>query len=250
VLWNTAPVGDETRTLIIGYDRLAKLVGLNEKSVRDLMPKLAAKQVIEVVEAENSAARTGKTYRIYSTAEVLKRQRAQDLVNAVKNGRAIEFVWVLTDSQAATAIPSEVLSTTEGVSVTPSVSLVEKALATYGPADRAAAEALISAALRIRPDVSDSEIIHFVHRIGNTITSSGVHDKIAYLVVSLPGSLAGPEFETYRSSQRTLDAARRRHRAEILQQQDRQRAILADPEATATDKHWARLALGLDAVKS
>ena len=84
--------GKKTKTFSLGYDRIAKLVRLNEKSVRLLLPKLIAKRIIEVIASENSATRTGRTYRIFSYEEILERQRAANLLYVVKNGRAVEFV--------------------------------------------------------------------------------------------------------------------------------------------------------------
>ena len=82
-----------SKTFSLGYDRIARLVRLNEKSVRLLLPKLIAKKILEVVAAEHSANRTGRTYRIFSQEEILDRQRAAGLTSIVKNGRAVEFVW-------------------------------------------------------------------------------------------------------------------------------------------------------------
>lgn len=249
LMWDAAaPADSESRSLSIGYDRLAKLAGLNEKSIRDLMPKLAAKQVIEVIGVENSAARTGKTYRLFGAAEILRRQRAQDLTHGVKNGRAVEFVWVLKETASPTQIDSttEGLSSTEPLLGTPDVSLIRKALETYGPATDSAAEALSSGALRVEPTATTSEIIHFVHQKGRAVAASGIPAKVAYLVVCVPPCLKGPEFLAYRTRQRQLEAARHRESAEIQREQERQRAILADPAATPAEKHWARLALGLD----
>lgn len=89
VLWEKK----KTRIFSLGYDRIARLARLNEKSVRALLRKLIAKKILEVVAAENSAARTGRTYRIFSQDEILERQRAANLLYVVKNGRAVEFVY-------------------------------------------------------------------------------------------------------------------------------------------------------------
>jgi hypothetical protein len=83
----------KSKTFSLGYDRIAHLVRLNEKSVRVLLPKLIIKKILEVVAAENSASRIGRTYRIFNYEEILERQRAANLTNVVKNGRAVEFVW-------------------------------------------------------------------------------------------------------------------------------------------------------------
>jgi hypothetical protein len=82
-----------SKTFSLGYDRIARLVRLNEKSVRLLIPKLIGKKILEIVAAENSADRIGRTYRIFNDEAILDRQRAANLTNVVKRGRAVEFVW-------------------------------------------------------------------------------------------------------------------------------------------------------------
>jgi hypothetical protein len=83
---------ENSKTFSLGYDRLARLVRLNEKSVRMLLPKLIAKRVLEVIAPEHSASRLGRSYRIFSDDEILVRQRAANLTHVVKSGRAVEFV--------------------------------------------------------------------------------------------------------------------------------------------------------------
>jgi len=82
----------ESKLFTLGYDRLAKLVRLNEKSVRMSLPKMIAKQIFQLIASEDSASRTGRTYRIFSVEEILRRQKAANLDFIVKNGRAVEFV--------------------------------------------------------------------------------------------------------------------------------------------------------------
>jgi hypothetical protein len=83
----------KSKTFSLGYDRMARLVRLNEKSVRLLLPKLIAKKILEVVAAENSANQVGRTYRIFEQEKIVERQRAANLTHVVRNGRAVEFVW-------------------------------------------------------------------------------------------------------------------------------------------------------------
>ena len=85
----------QSKTFRMGYDRLARLVRLDEKSIRQLIPRLAEKKILEVIAEENCSARVGKTYRIFSYEEILDRQRRADMQFVVKRGRAVEFVWPL-----------------------------------------------------------------------------------------------------------------------------------------------------------
>ena len=100
-----------SKTFSLGYDRLSHLVRLDEKSVRQLVPKLIAKKILEVLAREDSAARIGRTYRIFSCEGILERQRAADLHFIAKRGRAVEFVT--TKSAGVTA--SVGVTLTEGV---------------------------------------------------------------------------------------------------------------------------------------
>jgi len=81
-----------SKTFTLGYDRLAKLVRLDEKSVRLLIPKLIAKKILDLLANEVSASRVGRTYRIFSLEKILERQRTANLTHIVKKGRAVEFV--------------------------------------------------------------------------------------------------------------------------------------------------------------
>jgi hypothetical protein len=130
VLWTTA--GDkylrvlseqkECRRVSIGYDALARLANFNEKSIRDLLPKLKDKFVLSEVAAADSCTRQGKTYDVYSYQQILERQRAAGLCYVIKNGKAVEFVHPLPSSESVLptvgATPSVVEPHTETVGVT------------------------------------------------------------------------------------------------------------------------------------
>ncbi|MDQ2944480.1 MAG: hypothetical protein M3Y27_00790, partial [Acidobacteriota bacterium] len=112
-----------TKTFSLGYDRLARLVRLNEKSVRMLLPKLIVKKILEVVASENSATRTGRKYRVFSYEEILDRQRAANLLYIVKNGRAVEFVQAQSanDHPPTVQLSPEVVKPSVGVTPTEAV---------------------------------------------------------------------------------------------------------------------------------
>jgi hypothetical protein len=137
-LWHAKPADGVTqitrrmKSFSMGYDRLARLTRLNEKSIRDLMPKLIDKKILEIVMKEDSWTRTGRTYHIYSYEEILERQRAADLCYIVKNGRAVEFVLPARDE-------SEGVSPTVTVGERPTVRVPPAVPATHtetvGPPD-------------------------------------------------------------------------------------------------------------------
>jgi hypothetical protein len=94
-LWGAAaPEGQAEsapRTLRIGYDRLARLTRLSWVSVKANLRKLEVKLAIETIGGENSAAREGKAYRIYSPPAVLERRQRAGLV-WVRRTRGVELL--------------------------------------------------------------------------------------------------------------------------------------------------------------
>jgi hypothetical protein len=94
-LWRAAaPEGEAEyapRTLRIGYDRLARLTRLSWVSVKANLRKLEVKLAIETIGGENSAAREGKAYRIYSSPAVLERRQRAGLV-WVRRTRGVELL--------------------------------------------------------------------------------------------------------------------------------------------------------------
>jgi predicted ArsR family transcriptional regulator len=110
MLWESGESADvyvesaTSKKFSLGYDRIARLVRLNEKSVRLLLPKLIAKKILEVVAAEDSANQVGRTYRIFGQEEIVERQRAANLTHVVKSGRAVEFVWPISVGETPTAV--------------------------------------------------------------------------------------------------------------------------------------------------
>jgi hypothetical protein len=94
-LWKVgAPEGDNpeaSRTVRIGYDRLAGLVRLSWVTVKANLRSLEKKLAIEVVAAEDSANREGKQYRIYSAPAILERRQSAGLL-WVRRTRGVELL--------------------------------------------------------------------------------------------------------------------------------------------------------------
>ncbi len=179
------PETKRSKTFSLGYDPIARLVRLNEKSVRLLLPKLICKKIIEVIAPEESASRTGRTYRIFSYEEILERQRSENLLFVVKNGRAVEFVrptiypvsfkrpWGVTptvgamtpDHEADPCAPSVSGPKSASVAKTPdgqSLTVVREALGRYGAVDDDAVMRIIAESRKNAADASSEEIAHFI----------------------------------------------------------------------------------------
>jgi hypothetical protein len=164
--------GGQSRVLSLGYDRLARLVRLDEKSVRALIPKLAGKRILEVVAAEDSPTRTGRTYRIFSPARVLERQRAAGQEYVVKRGRAVEFV-----------------RSTVGVSTPDPLSPAEAVLAAlreHAPATPSDAAAILEAVRAVAPSATTAQVVRAIHQRSRAGRAAGLANPMAYLLAYVP----------------------------------------------------------------
>ena len=271
VFWD----GKKAKTFSLGYDRIAKLVRLNEKSVRAVIPKLIAKKILEVTASENSAARTGRTYRIFSYEEILERQRADTFLYVVKNGRAVEFVQpVVTPSTGHSIAPTVGVTPTDTVGVTPtdtvgvtptdtvgvtptplytllvreshpaSSSSVREALSVYGSPDDDAVRHLISQCRKNAPDAEYDEIAYFIHDKGQVIRKGKISNPIAFLLVYVPKCFLGEGLSEFREKQRQAKEAEEASQKELhgwyRKELEKQQATLQDPNASEEEKRWAR----------
>ena len=90
-LWRSAQGDQVSRTIQIGYDKLASLAYVNWKTARSCLKSLKEKLALETIQKENSNARLGKTYRIYSFTAILERRKAAGL-EWVEKGRGVRFL--------------------------------------------------------------------------------------------------------------------------------------------------------------
>ncbi|MGC4053281.1 MAG: hypothetical protein QM757_28590 [Paludibaculum sp.] len=252
--------GPRSKVFSMGYDRLAKLVRLDEKSVRQLIPKLVAKRVLEVLASEDSSARIGRTYRIFNYDEILERQQAENMLFVIKKGRAVEFVWPLGESRPG-RLPTVGVSSTVGVKSSvdnqevpelkwvaergePESSPVQQALSQYAAADGEAARMIAAGARRHAPDATTEEIVHFIHEKGRLARAGKMANPLAYLLVYVPKCFAGDSFRRFRQEQRQArlmeEAAARQAREDLAQLRAEWQAWLSDPRVPEEDKAWAR----------
>ncbi len=90
-LWKAGQGDPFCRTIQIGYDRLASLASVNWKTARACLKSLEEKLALETIQKENSDARAGRTYRIYSLTAILERRRAAGM-EWVEKGRGVRFI--------------------------------------------------------------------------------------------------------------------------------------------------------------
>jgi len=226
-IWHARPLDGITqinrrvKAFALGYDKLARLTRLNEKSIRDIIPKLIEKKILEIVRKEDSWTRTGRTYHIYSYEEILERQRAADLIYVVKNGRAVEFVRLTvgelptvgestTELVTPTATVGYTGSGTVGHTTTPLVSnrqatsqtssIVREALSHYTQVDDAAIRRIINASRAHAPDCTEAEIAHFIHEKSVLVTMRGstIKNPLGHFIATVPLCFEGETFRLFR----------------------------------------------------
>jgi hypothetical protein len=87
---------DKVRHACIGYDRLAHLTKLNEKSVRRIIPRLIEKGFLEIEKPAESAQRIGTLYKVFSEQSVFAEQQSQGRIWTVRTGRGVFYVRPVT----------------------------------------------------------------------------------------------------------------------------------------------------------
>lgn len=240
-----------SKTFSLGYDRIARLVRLNEKSVRILLPKLIAKRILEVVAAEDSASRIGRTYRIFSYEEILERQRAANLTAVVKNGRAVEFVWPVDDAPTvgvspAMPPPSERLagdSPTVGASTSACPGDLASRVRAVVPAfDEEALKALWTNCARIAPDCTVDEVEYCLQLKAQQLLSRGksVNNPVGLMLWAVPKCFEGQSalHLVYRRQKQAEEELRRREDERFQAQMEEYKRLAADPATSPEDRAW------------
>ncbi len=92
-LWeNGTPLEDGSRSITIGFGAMARLVGLSESNARINVRSLMTKLAIEEVAEYNCAQSVGRTYRILSYDEIMRRRREAGLLWYMRRTLAVVFV--------------------------------------------------------------------------------------------------------------------------------------------------------------
>ncbi len=85
---------------------MAVVAGLSDKAVKRLTKSLIDKLAYDLTASENSATKTGRTYRIYSFANILKRRNAAGLQWVIKD-KGVRFAS--KDTPINSSVPGEPL---------------------------------------------------------------------------------------------------------------------------------------------
>jgi hypothetical protein len=96
-LWNNAsPFDDVSRAITAGFGALSKVVRLSESNTRINVRSLVAKLALEEYASYNCEQSVGRTYRVFSTDEILRRRREAGLVWYMRRTLAVVFVDPVT----------------------------------------------------------------------------------------------------------------------------------------------------------
>jgi hypothetical protein len=91
-MWeNAKPATRDYRTITAGWDRLGRLANLTSMNARAACRRLIEKLAVDMIASENSDARIGRTYRVWSWAALLARRGDAGMEWYVKT-RGVEFV--------------------------------------------------------------------------------------------------------------------------------------------------------------
>jgi hypothetical protein len=284
VLWRQGQGDDQTRTVQIGYDRLAAIASVNWKTAKACLKSLEEKLAIETIAAANSNERTGRTYRIHCFTAIIERRRAAGM-QWVEKGRGVRFIecgtvpvintvpdsptvpetntvpeagtgTILktgTDTVPATGTPLGSLRNIEEITSSSAVATLQQTAANNGIVlDDDAARKLIRRCRTVRDDLTESEIAHFLQiKINQLRNSKTVENWVGMLIASVPGYFEGEAAQLIRmreqgSRQRQLELAQ----SEAQQREldaifQAQKKVLENPESSEEDKALARKILGV-----
>jgi len=91
-MWeNAKPATRDYRTITAGWDRLGRLANLTSMNARAACRRLIEKLAVDMIASENSDARIGRTYRVWSWAALWARRGNAGMEWYVKT-RGVEFV--------------------------------------------------------------------------------------------------------------------------------------------------------------
>ena len=105
----------DTKRVTMGWDRMARKAGMSDKAAKRNLRLLIEKLAVELIASENSATRTGRTYRVYSYAAILQRRIAAGMVCVVrdKGVRFLSEAEVQAYSKSQTPEPPHKTSTVD-----------------------------------------------------------------------------------------------------------------------------------------
>ena len=263
-LWSNAkPETGETRLITIGYRGMADLTGAHKTNCKLNSQSLIDKLAIEVVGEYNSDASIGRTYRVFSFKEILRRRESAGLVWVVRtNGVRFVSAPVSNPPTASESPPepqspaqdSDLRTEAESNSHTAPVRKthtqlgigrnamqesstsdrleLRKLLSAIGPVDDNALTKLIERCRSEAPDCTVEEIAHFSLQKARLAKQN----RIGLVLFAVPPLFAsGAHLKLREESERGREAVEREREEHRRMLQE----IVIDPGATDTDRKLA-----------
>jgi hypothetical protein len=142
---------------------MAALVGASKGTVKRLAEGLQRKWAIEVLRPENSSIRQGKAYRVYGTAEVLRRRAEAGYLWSWRNRSAVELVKMtaVDDQPTVASFLSQQRPPANEVASSPPVSTTFARIRMFLD-DDAAAKELIVRCREADAQATEEEILYFL----------------------------------------------------------------------------------------
>jgi hypothetical protein len=96
----------DTKRITMGWDRMARKAGMSDKAAKRNLTLLIKKLAVELIASEDSATRTGRTYRVYSFAAILQRRAAAGMLYVVRD-KGVRFLTITEVETFATRQTTE-----------------------------------------------------------------------------------------------------------------------------------------------
>ena len=275
-LWETAkPFDHVSRLITIGFGEMGRLVGLSESNARINTRSLIAKLALEEYAGYDCERGTGRTYRIFTYQEILTRRKEAGLTRYQRRTLAVVFVDehdqpidLSRKAMPGLKLPGGGDSKLEGdpgpnldpeagpnlgakpgINLGPSyreqlreqetssssVGLIVQALRDeLGLADDEAARRIQRNCREKAADASEQEIAAFVRLEAQRLRANRrVKNPIGLLITQVPKNFEGESFRQFRQ------ARQRQGREGPLDDPERYRAIVEDPQASEPEKRIA-----------
>ena len=169
-LWDAAaPDVNDTRVVSIGYRTIASIVGLDPSNVKPALQSLQRKLAIDLIAQEDIHSCQARTYRVHPYKAILECRRQAGLV-CYQKGKGVELLTISGSPIGGTPIgdpptvgetPTHLGNPRDKKETTTTV--VTALRQVFGHADDDAARLIIAGCLAA-PDLTDEEIVFFIHQ--------------------------------------------------------------------------------------
>lgn len=221
----------DTKRVTMGWDRMARKAGMSDKAAKRNLTLLIEKLAVELIASENSATRTGRTYRVYSYAAILQRRTAAAMLYVVRDKGVrflteaeVEAFSILqktapirktstmdipytvdttstltvdktspdTGDKTSTPLRRSLRNKEKETTTEMNLAPIVEALSSYVIADESAATQIVSGSLTACESASIEEIVSVIHEKAPTIIRNGsIENPLGLLIRAVPKCFEG-----------------------------------------------------------